>query len=592
MPGSESVRVHCHDCNRATRHQVCHEVQATAPAAGGTAAKAYQIVQCLGCDTVSFRELVTAAGETAENLYPPRMIRDAKDYHKSRAPAKIVGVYDATLIAFNNGADNSSSFILCSAGVRTLLELICDDLGVGKPTDDLRDKVAGLAEKNHITGDQMRHLQDARGQGNDALHRGEIPPQELLARQLDAVEVVVHNLYVMPEPFNKGERLPAVVVRVDDAGVTVKVGKSTEVLICPEDLGEAGPAPAVPLRVGQRVEVKVVNDRDEPLRVSKREADADAKREADARLRQEEADRARRAALQRLKLGRLLTGVVMRIEKDGVVVKVTHVEDQDVSPPGLDLTGWLPNAEIESRNPRPRDRVSVVVITVRPHDQTLELSERMTHRERAYRKAEEAFRLRTILEGRVTEAARDGSRVHVNIGRGGLGFVHLNQLGEGDAGNLDDWRDKRIPVRVTSPPDAARGAAIQFSHRAALNRMSALERFHPADRKVGRVGKAIPEGQLVNVDGTDGLIRKADMGRQLRTDDEIPVEVVEVNLRSGYLGLKAVFADGDVAPAQDEADLDSGDDDHFEGEGEQGYAEPFAPPRAGAAPDEGPAPQV
>jgi len=557
------IWVHCYDCNKLRKHQVCHEVKV--PATSEKPAKDYQIVQCLGCDTVSFRELVQAP-DRVENLYPSRMIRDAENYTASRAPTHVVGVYNATLGAFNAGAGNPSSFILCSAGVRTLLELICDDLKVGRQLDDLKEKIAGLAANGHITGDQMRYLQDARGQGNDAVHRGEIPPQDLLASQLDAVEYAIHGLYVLPELFNKGERLEGVVVEVRGDGIVVRVGKSTPTLILTAELGESGSATFFALKPGQKLWAKVVSDRGEPLRLSKKDADADIKREEDARVRQEEAERVRRAALRRLKPGNLLYGVVTRLEPLGIVVKIT----QD----GVELEGWVAGAEVESRNPHPRDRMEVVVTAVRPADSVLELSEKQVHRERAYQQAEDSFQLRTVLVGQVIEPTLDG-KVRVRVGRDCHGFVHRSQLGEADPGNLDDWRNSRIPVRVTNEP--VRFMPLQLSHRAALNRINALDAFKIADRLTGKALKFVSEGLLLSIDGTEGLIRKSDLSfGRIQSGDEVRVEVAEVDPRRGLLVLKHLPADGASATPADEFDDVTGDDGMGDSESEQGYAAPSA----------------
>jgi hypothetical protein len=123
-----------------------------------SAQSTYQVVQCQGCDTVSFRVLSSCSedydyetGEycISETLYPERTghgeLTQAvamRQYHN--LPDKIEDLYRETIGCFEHGF-----LALCAAGVRALVEGICLDKGVnGK---NLEEKIEKLATNDILT---------------------------------------------------------------------------------------------------------------------------------------------------------------------------------------------------------------------------------------------------------------------------------------------------------------------------------------------------------------------------------------------------------------------------------------------------------
>ncbi|MDQ3814340.1 MAG: S1 RNA-binding domain-containing protein [Armatimonadota bacterium] len=557
----ERVRIYCRSCDRVTNHFVCYEKDAENTSTASENAdrlptKKYQTVECAGCETVSFREVTPNGDSMVENLYPPQMLRAAQNYETStsRVPPEIAAIYKATMSAFNNGAENESSFVLCAGGIRCMLELICADLGIGGL--DLEQKIADLAEKRYLTPSHTRLLQDARFLGNDALHEGRIPAQADLDALLDLFEDTINDLYIRLERFEKGEMLTGIVTAIRDDGIEVRVGKSTPSFIPHSELGiEPSDSIARVIQLRQKISVMVMSGRDEPLLLSKKEADAIIRREEEKRRSEEEKRRARWEALRRIRKYELLEGVVAYIRPNGLAVKVTKGDTS--------VEGWVPDEESGAPRNRPLhqafrngNRIHVLVLEVIPNEDKLILSKKEGDREKAYREAEEAFNHRTILQGRVNNVSTDGHKLIVWIGCPGV--VHEGQLGQGgedEQVNLNDWINQMIPVRVTAPPDRFRKNAIQLSHRAALNRKEALAAFQVGQRVTGKVSSVYPWGALVSVKGTDGVLQKADMASQrLSKDDEVQLEIVQVDSTRGYLGLKIISDEG-IAPGIEE-DLD------------------------------------
>lgn len=555
---TEKLKVYCRGCGKDTYHTVRSKpVDETSSVAsggvGGESGEIYWIVACAGCNTVSFRELVPNDGKDVVNVYPAPTIRKAKEDFESpisRVPPAIRGIYRATMSAYNSGRQNPSSFILCAGGIRCMLELICTDLGIEGRT--LEDKIAGLNEAEHLTAAHTHLLQDARFLGNDALHGGIVPAEAPLDALLKLLEDTVNDLYIRTERFTEGDTLDVVVTDVTETGTEVRVGKSTRSVI-PASEGGGPPSDNVQKapNIGDWIKVKVLSGgRDTPLLLSKREADAAIKKKLEDQRIKAEAERAYRDAFRRIKRFELLDGVVTKLFTDGVDVTVI-IE-------GVSIVGGLPKREYDprlKRRYRLQESVKVLVIEVESKDERLILSHREGIRETYYLGAEDAFCDGGVLRGLVTEIAKDGAKVFVEIGPGCVGQVLQSELGAGydDVSRVGELRNQKIPVQVTNAPDLQRRAPLQLSHRLALERqqrLTALKEQSTTTPLIGKVSRVFHWGAIVSVNGMDGVMLKVNMaGHNLNEADEIPIEIIELVPQNGYLGLKAAVAAGVPAGA-------------------------------------------
>ena len=168
----------------------------------------YQIVQCQGCETVSFRVFSENSedidfsyeedGNTvgspvqAVTLYPSRnegrgVIKD--DY---LLPPKIQRIYKETINAFNNQQP-----VLGGMGIRALVESICKDKQAkGK---DLFHKINDLVVIKVLTSDGATILHQIRTLGNDAAHEVKPHKFEQLSLAMDVCEHLLQGVYILPE---------------------------------------------------------------------------------------------------------------------------------------------------------------------------------------------------------------------------------------------------------------------------------------------------------------------------------------------------------------------------------------------------------
>jgi len=175
----------------------------------------YQIIQCRGCNAISFKSTYKIKefnihGNEAFN--GTRVIRNMpipinggenhffrKDFHN--LPKNIDLVYTETVDAFNLG-----SYILCCAGLRTLIEGICIDKdikgisfvkrnGESALRTNLQGKIDGLCEGGYLTSQNADSLHELRFLGNEAVHELSKPSMSESRIALEIIDLTISNIY-------------------------------------------------------------------------------------------------------------------------------------------------------------------------------------------------------------------------------------------------------------------------------------------------------------------------------------------------------------------------------------------------------------
>jgi hypothetical protein len=228
----ERFRAFCASCKNETNHVVAQSVDTAGsePIHYGPGENdrdsidwidRYQIIQCSGCDTFSFRhknwfsEAQEYYGPNDYNdgsttvLYPQRSkdILNAKDFYN--VPKNLRAIYKEVVNCFNG-----DSPVLCAAGLRATIEGLCAENGVtGGPVkvmtkggaveekrkDNLEGKISGLCEKGILTEKSAEILHEHRYLGNSAVHELSRPGEDDLRLAIEIVEHVLESLYEIPE---------------------------------------------------------------------------------------------------------------------------------------------------------------------------------------------------------------------------------------------------------------------------------------------------------------------------------------------------------------------------------------------------------
>ena len=156
----------------------------------------WQIVQCAGCDRVSFRELWLTSEHWATNEDPtehryPEVDKDQVPVKSFRqAPDNINRIYKESIRSFNIG-----NYILCAVGLRAVIEGICEDVMTTEDAKNLEKKIDDLHEQGILSKKHAEILHAFRSIGNKAVHELSAPPKDDLIAAIEIVEHTLENLY-------------------------------------------------------------------------------------------------------------------------------------------------------------------------------------------------------------------------------------------------------------------------------------------------------------------------------------------------------------------------------------------------------------
>lgn len=195
------IKNYCRDCCKKTNHKILsdhtenhrEEYQCDI---------SYKILQCLGCDTKSFRKVfydIEAAYPTYDDnwvvpddvtIYPK-----AVEGHKEidglwELPDIVKIIYSEILIVLQE-----DSKVLAGLGIRAAVEAVCSDLKIsGK---NLEVRINKLASSGYISKNDAERLHGIRFMGNDAAHDIKTPKDETLSVALQIVEHLIVSVYIL-----------------------------------------------------------------------------------------------------------------------------------------------------------------------------------------------------------------------------------------------------------------------------------------------------------------------------------------------------------------------------------------------------------
>lgn len=190
--------IHCNSCSRPTEHllvskYVYHDSETIKDDYEIWWSNGWQIWQCRGCKeligekTYQFSEDTDYDGSSLVNrtFYPERdkELLKAKTY--INIPKKIKSIYEEITKCFNN-----SCYLLCSIGLRTLIEGICLDKNISG--NNLYEKIENAL---FIPENIRKNLHGFRFLGNDAAHELNYPDKEDLQLAILVVEDILNVAY-------------------------------------------------------------------------------------------------------------------------------------------------------------------------------------------------------------------------------------------------------------------------------------------------------------------------------------------------------------------------------------------------------------
>ena len=202
--GFESKRIYCNRCKDETNHVLrgSHS-RSHSEDQGYWEEFTYGFWTCAGCDTGTLEVAWTASGmydgekEIYEYSYhPARASQDLSQKVFRQLPKPLATIYGEVINAYNQ-----RMHLLCAAGLRILIEGICQDKNVSGRR--LEERIGGL--KAILPENIVQNLHGFRFMGNEAVHELGAPERNTLYLAIEVSEDLLNFLY---ELDYKASRLP------------------------------------------------------------------------------------------------------------------------------------------------------------------------------------------------------------------------------------------------------------------------------------------------------------------------------------------------------------------------------------------------
>lgn len=199
-------KFYCSVCGHVTHHNVLGEKGVSADSNDDFWwHQTYRIVQCCGCDHVSFNlESVDESMVRYDDIDGSEVLySEYTSYPVAEGnikpieftwnfPKTIYSIYYETLTALNE-----KCYFLAGAGFRMIIEAICKDKQI--KFKNLEAQINGLRKQGIISEADRDRLHTIRFVGNDSVHVTKSPTKEDLNLVLEIINGILFNLYVIED---------------------------------------------------------------------------------------------------------------------------------------------------------------------------------------------------------------------------------------------------------------------------------------------------------------------------------------------------------------------------------------------------------
>jgi hypothetical protein len=196
----------CSSCVNGTNHRVLFQTQQESEKIDPfskdkkpkNSKQEYCVVQCLGCETISFLRITKFEGKDPWHENFPD---DDDDYDSAlgslsyedmrELPKVIQRLYEEVEEALD-----SQSLVLTGMGLRALVEAVCKDQNI-KGTN-LKEKISALHSQGLISKVEEPILDKLRQIGNDSAHEIQSLPINKLEYAFGIINHILRSIYVLP----------------------------------------------------------------------------------------------------------------------------------------------------------------------------------------------------------------------------------------------------------------------------------------------------------------------------------------------------------------------------------------------------------
>ncbi|MDR3707883.1 MAG: 30S ribosomal protein S1 [Capsulimonadaceae bacterium] len=255
------------------------------------------------------------------------------------------------------------------------------------------------------------------------------------------------------------------------------------------------------------------------------------------------------ASLQEPTEGDVISGVIVHIDKEGILVDVGAKSEGLVRPNEISRSAADDEELIVGQT------IKVVVIGRDKEDGKLLLSKKRADFEKAWDKVIEALEDGRILSAMVTERVKGGLVVDLGI----RGFVPASHVGTGDFKhtNLDKYVGQSVPLKVIEVDRDKRKVVLSnklaTEEERGKKKKETLDALKEGDIREGVVRRVTDYGAFIDLGGIDGLLHVSEMSwarinhpsEVVKVGDKLQVMILKLRLDQGRisLGLRQILPD-------------------------------------------------
>ncbi|MGE5674109.1 MAG: 30S ribosomal protein S1 [Mycobacterium leprae] len=257
------------------------------------------------------------------------------------------------------------------------------------------------------------------------------------------------------------------------------------------------------------------------------------------------------AALRVLKEGEVVTGQVVRVSDDSVMVDVGYKSEGIIS---LNELSHRPLQNAAESGLKVGDSVKVMVVAVDSRGEGgLRLSVRRAYEAQAWEKVVKAHDAGETLEAQVTEAVKGGLVVDLGL----RAFLPASQVERGYVNDLSKYVGQTIRVKIIELEKGKNRVILSrrqvLEDERSVSKKSFWENVEEGQIREGTVKSLTEFGAFIDLGGVDGLLHISEMSygrikhpsQVLKEGEKIQVKVLRLDREKEKvsLGLKQVLPD-------------------------------------------------
>jgi small subunit ribosomal protein S1 len=239
------------------------------------------------------------------------------------------------------------------------------------------------------------------------------------------------------------------------------------------------------------------------------------------------------ATFRAIEEGEVVTGHVVRIDKDEVLVDIGYKSEGVIPANELSIRKAVdPSEEVHLG-----EEVDAIVLTKEDQDGRLIMSKKRARFEKAWRRIETAAESGEPVEGTVIEVVKGGLIIDLGV----RGFLPASLVDIRRVPNLDEYMGTKIETKVIELNRSRNNVVL--SRRAVLEeerkevRQQILDRLQPGLVVEGQISNIVDFGAFVDLDGIDGLIHISELSWShvnhpseiLAIGDTVKVKVLDID---------------------------------------------------------------